>query len=93
MKPEMDKNKKKQNRREFLISSTRKTVLGGLGFIGVSLGYKTVTSESQTTCEVNLPCRNCFKLGSCSEDRADEMRQEIRKTGQQSSETSGKNNG
>jgi hypothetical protein len=89
----MNDKKTKQNRREFLISSGRKTVLSGLGFIGISLGYKTLTSDRDTSCEVNLPCRNCFKLGNCNEDKAAEMRNEIKQSDQSSEKLNRKENG
>ena len=89
----MKKNNTKQNRREFLISTGRKTVLGGLGFIGISLGYKTLTTDQDTSCEVNLPCRNCFKLGNRIEDKAAEMRNEIKQSDQSANKLNGKENG
>ncbi len=69
---------KNQNRREFLISTARNIVFGGLGFMGISLGYKTITSDPEDICEVNLPCRNCFKLGNCNEDKAVVLRKDLK---------------
>jgi hypothetical protein len=90
----MNENKdQKQNRRDFLVSSARNAVIGGLGFIGISLGYKSVTSNAAQSCEVNLPCRNCFKLGSCSEDQAVEQREEIRLKDQSAEKQNGTGNG
>ena len=90
----MNENKdRKQNRRDFLISSARKAVIGGLGFVGISLGYKSLGSDATETCEVNLPCRNCFKLGSCSEDKAVEQREEIKQNDQASKKLNGTANG
>lgn len=73
----MDDNTKKQDRREFIIETARKAALGGLAALGISLGYKNLTSDKQT-CEVNLPCRRCFKLGKCTENIAINTRKEIR---------------
>ncbi len=67
----------KQNRRDFLISSARKIAVGGLGLIGLSMAYKNITSDGANSCEVNLPCRNCFKLGKCEDDKAIDMRKEV----------------
>ncbi len=89
----MNENNNKHNRREFLVSSGRKAVLSGLGLIGISLGYKTLTTDKEILCEVNLPCRNCFKLGNCSEDKAIEMRSEIKVSDQLAKRTNGKDNG
>lgn len=69
---------KKQNRREFLKSIGRNVTLGGLTLIGVSAGVGNLFGSKKAVCEVNLPCRNCFKLGSCKEDKAVEMRNEIK---------------
>jgi len=74
----MEKISNKQNRRDFLISSGRKLFLSGLGIIGVSLGYKKLSADEDTLCEVNLPCRNCFKLGNCEEDKASETRNNLK---------------
>jgi len=84
---------KKQNRREFLISTARNTVISGLGILGITLGYKSLTSDPNTLCEVNLPCRNCFKLGNCSEDNAVETRNEIKVSDQPANNSTGVNNG
>ena len=84
---------KNQNRREFMIFIARNTVIGGLGFLGITLGYKSLTSDPENQCEVNLPCRNCFKLGNCSEDKAVEMRSEIKVSDQPAKKTTGVNNG
>lgn len=75
-------NDKKQNRRDFLISAGRKTLIGGLGLLSIGLGYKSLTADKSKTCEVNLPCRNCFKLGDCAEDKAVNMRKEIKENTQ-----------
>ncbi len=84
---------KKQTRREFLISTVRNSVVSGLGFMGIILGYKSVNSDPASCCEVNLPCRNCFKLGSCSEDKAVTMRSEIKQHNHPVQKTNEKNNG
>lgn len=68
----------RHNRREFLISTARNAVIGSLGFVGITLGYKSLNSDPDNQCEVNLPCRNCFKLGNCSEEKAVEKRNEIK---------------
>ena len=83
----------KHNRRDFLISSARKAVVGSLGFVGITLGYKSLNSDPGQECEVNLPCRNCFKLGSCVEDKAVEKRNEIKLNDQPTKIMNGKNNG
>ena len=69
----------KQDRREFIISSTRKTLLGGLSLVGMSMGIRSIIADEESGCEVNLPCRNCFKLGGCKEDKAHELKEQIRK--------------
>lgn len=83
----------KHNRREFLISTTRNAVIGVLGMVGITLGYKTLNSEPGQECEVNLPCRNCFKLGNCSEEKAVEKRNEIKLNDQSVKNPNGINNG
>ncbi len=69
---------KKQSRRDFLISSVRKGFITGLGFIGISLGYKIPKTESKTKCPKNGTCRDCFKLGVCEEQIAALTRKEIK---------------
>lgn len=71
------KFKKNKTRREFIKSCARYLSLGGLSVLGISLSWKGIAGETDSSCEVNLPCRNCFKLGRCSEDKAIEMREEI----------------
>ena len=83
----------KHNRREFLISTARKVVICGLGFVGITLGYKSLNSDPGRECEVNLPCRKCFKLGSCNEDKAVEKRNEIKLNDQPAKINNGNNNG
>lgn len=75
----MNTNNEKQNRREFLKSATRNTVISGLGLLGISLGYKSLSRDPEKICAVHLPCRNCFKLGNCNEDEALKMRSSIKK--------------
>jgi len=89
----MNDNSRKQNRREFLISVTRNVVIGGLGLLGITLGYKSLNSDPENSCEVNLPCRNCFKLGNCNEDKAVKMKNEIKQDNQPAPVTNGKDNG
>ena len=90
---EMNKIRNKQNRRDFLISSGRKLFLSGLGIIGLSLGYKTFSADEDTLCEVNLPCRNCFKLGNCEEDKASETRNNIKEKDHLDKKTKVRENG
>ncbi len=90
MKLKLNKN---QNRREFLIASARNTVMGGLGILGITLGYDSITADPENRCEVNLPCRNCFKLGNCGEDKAVELRGEIKAKDLPDKKSSGVNNG
>ena len=71
------KDEKLKSRRDFLKNTLRYVSAGTLGVLGVSLSYDSLTSDKTQTCEVNLPCRNCFKLGNCSEDKAVNMRKEI----------------
>jgi hypothetical protein len=82
-----------QNRREFIISSARKTLLAGLSLVGISLGIKSLVADKETYCEVNLPCRNCFKLGGCKEDKALEAKEQIRNKGGNSNLVKGVNEG
>lgn len=89
----MGEIKKQPNRREFLISSGRKLFLSVFGIIGLSLGYNTLTTDKDTLCEVNLPCRNCFKLGNCSEDKASETRNKVNEKDQPNIKSRGKENG
>lgn len=70
--------KKNQNRREFLKTAGRYLSLGGLSLLGISAGVKGLSDKDEPVCEVNLPCRNCFKLGNCQEDKAVEMRDKIK---------------
>jgi len=84
---------KKQDRREFLISSVRNTMIGGLGLLGIGLGYKSINADPQKQCEVNLPCRNCFKLGNCAEDKAIKMRNDIKQDDLSAKQKNGKENG
>jgi len=89
----MLKQDKNQNRREFLITSVRNTILSGLGIIGLGLGYKTLSSDPESRCEVNLPCRNCFKLGDCGEDEAVELRNDIKRKDKKTTNEGGVGNG
>ncbi|MDX1700695.1 MAG: hypothetical protein R3250_08765 [Melioribacteraceae bacterium] len=86
-------NDDKQNRREFIISSTRKTILGGLSLVGISLGIRSISADEESICEVNLPCRNCFKLGGCNEDKAHEVKEQIRNNDKQAGRLKGGKNG
>ena len=90
---EMEKFSNKQNRRDFLISSGRKLFLSGLGIVGISLGYKTLSADEDTLCEVNLPCRNCFKLGNCEEDKASETRSNLKGKDHPDKKIEGRENG
>ena len=65
---------KKESRREFLKKIGRYASLGALTTVGVSLAVK-----NENDCEVNSPCRNCFKLGGCSEDKAVELKEKLKK--------------
>jgi len=51
--------------------------MGGLGILGITLGYESITSDPENRCEVNLPCRNCFKLENCNENKVVELRKKI----------------
>ena len=84
---------KYQNRREFLISSTRKGLMTGLGFIGISLGNKSPESGYGEKCPLNLTCRDCSKMGVCLENKAVEMRKEIKTNGHTAKISKGTNHG
>jgi hypothetical protein len=73
---------RKQNRRQFFISVARNIIIGGLGVLGIHLGYTSLTSDGESQCEVKLPCRNCFKLGNCGEDKAAKMRSDLKQSNQ-----------
>lgn len=70
--------KKNQNRRDFLISSATKGLLSGFGFFGVSLKAKSKIFAEGENCPANITCRDCFKLGVCLENKAVEMKKEIK---------------
>ena len=82
-----------QNRREFIISATRKTIFGGLSMVGIALGFRSISADEESICEVNLPCRNCFKLGGCNEDKANETKIQIRNKDKRDRELLGDKNG
>lgn len=84
--------KKNQNRREFLKNSARYFTLGGVSFLGIKLAADSIKSGSDPACEVNLPCRNCFKLGGCNEVKAVKMREEIKTDAKAKPSSSGGNN-
>jgi hypothetical protein len=86
-------NDKLQNRREFVISAARKTIFGGLSIAGIALGYRSISADEESICEVNLPCRNCFKLGGCNEERAKETKIQIRDKDKRDRELIGDKNG
>jgi hypothetical protein len=70
--------KRTKNRREFLKDGLRAAVLGGIVFTGLFLGWKgNSSSEEESSCLIDLPCRNCLKLTGCKESRAAKTRKEL----------------
>jgi len=67
-----------QNRRDFLISSGRKGIITGLGFIGISIAGKNRISDNSEKCPENLTCHDCYKMGVCEKDMAVEARKEVK---------------
>jgi len=55
----------------------RAVLFGGLAFTGLFLGWRGYSrTDKESSCLVDLPCRNCSKLPGCQEPRAIDARQE-----------------
>jgi len=55
-----------QNRRQFIRSTLRLTVLGGLTYLGFDLGKrKHGNNQASQKCQVQGPCTCCSDLTSC----------------------------
>jgi hypothetical protein len=73
----LDHNKVK-SRRDFIKDGIRASLLGGLVFSGLFLGWRgRVNSGTDTSCSIDLPCRNCSKISRCQESRAREERNKM----------------
>ena len=54
---------KTKSRRQFIEDGLRTIMLGGLAFVGLSLGWRGIShSGEESSCAVDLPCRICSKL-------------------------------
>ena len=69
---------KKQNRREFLISSGWNGLVSIFGIMGLSIGNKNMVSGRGKKCPENVTCRECYKMGVCEEKAAVKTRKDIK---------------
>ena len=62
----MVKQRKQKSRREFLEDGLRAVLAGGFVSIGLFLGWRReAAAETETSCLINLPCRNCSIVSRC----------------------------
>ena len=73
---------KYKTRREFIKTSLRFGVGGGLIFGGIALGLREKTANSENDlCQVTSPCRGCSKYSGCSLPRAQNTKKDARGDG------------
>ena len=62
---------KVKSRRDFIKDGMRAALLGGIVFSGLFLGWRgRANSGTDTSCSIDLPCRNCSKISRCQESLA-----------------------
>ena len=75
----MQETRKKKNRREFLKDGLRASLLSGLAFAGLSLGWRGVSRSGKgSSCSIDLPCRICSQLPGCRKPEAVDAKQKSR---------------
>jgi hypothetical protein len=65
------------SRREFLKNGARTILFGGFVFMSVLLGKRKFSGSDQTSCQIELPCRNCSRIPGCENPKAVEFRSEL----------------
>ena len=70
-----------QNRRDFFKCSLQK----GIKYLGSITGI--IVSDpnlfyNNRDCQNNISCRNCYKMGICEEDEAEQARAEVKRDNQ-----------
>jgi hypothetical protein len=77
----MQETQKMKKRREFLKDVLRASLLSGLAFTGLSLGWRGVSRSGQeSSCSIDLPCRICSQLPGCRKPEAMDTKQKSRGT-------------
>ena len=72
----MQETQKIKNRREFLKDVLRASLLSGLAFAGLSLGWRGISRTGQeSSCSIDLPCRICSQLPGCRKPEAVDTKQ------------------
>jgi hypothetical protein len=72
-------DKKMKNRREFLKNGLRASLLSGLAFASLTLGWRGVSrSGKESSCSIDLPCRICSELPGCRKPEALDTKQKSR---------------
>ena len=65
------KSNKVTNRREFLRSGLRYSLLGGIAIFSGFLGWRKFRSDNnEDSCTFKLPCKECKILSSCEDSKA-----------------------
>ncbi len=70
MKKKNDGMNEKTNRRDFLVSASRKLMLGGLAAMSGYLLFR----ESDENCDFVIGCGTCKKLSACRLPEAEDFR-------------------
>jgi hypothetical protein len=82
----IQETKKMKNRREFIKDGMRTVALGGLAFVGLSVGLRNASrSGHETSCTTDLPCRICSQLPGCRMPEALDTKQMSRNSQQKPS--------
>jgi len=64
------------NRRDFLKSSLRNGLLGGIVLFSGFLGWRKIRSgNSENSCTFRLPCKECKILSNCEDSKARKFKQ------------------
>jgi hypothetical protein len=73
---------KSKNRREFIKDCLRIGIGGGLIITGAILGLrKNTRGESDSFCQLSVPCKGCSKYTGCSLPRAQNAKKSATKEG------------
>ena len=66
-----------RTRREFIKTSLRFGIGGGLIFAGVALGLRKKTDSSgNDLCEITSPCQGCSQFSGCSLPKAQNVKKD-----------------
>lgn len=75
MKKKINGMNEKTNRRDFLVSASRKLMLGGLAAMSGYLLFR----ESDENCDIVIGCGTCKKLSACRQPEAEDFRKSSEK--------------